>query len=280
MEDSLLANEGYIRIGFFLGTLCVMACLEFFWPRRKASQSKLTRWTNNLLLVVVNTLFVRLILPASAVLVASYAQTHQLGILNIFEIPVLWQTIIAIVVMDLSIYLQHVMVHAIPLFWRFHRVHHADLDYDATTGVRFHPVEILLSMLLKFAVIIMLGASVSAVIIFEILLSTTALFNHGNLKLPGLLDTILRKIIVTPDMHRVHHSVIRYETNSNYGFNLSCWDMLFGTYRAQPEKGHENMTIGIDHINNPKDCTLLHKVLMIPFINWNEKYPINSKNEK
>jgi sterol desaturase/sphingolipid hydroxylase (fatty acid hydroxylase superfamily) len=179
--------------------------------------------------------------------------------------------------MDFIIYLQHVLVHAVPLLWRLHRMHHADLDYDVTTGARFHPIEIILSMLIKFATIVVLGPPVVAVVIFEILLNATAMFNHGNVRLPLGLDRVLRLILVTPDMHRVHHSVEDDEANCNFGFSLPWWDRLFGTYRDQPRGGHEGMTIGIHKFRTPKEASWLPGMLLLPFRGKVSAYTINRR---
>jgi sterol desaturase/sphingolipid hydroxylase (fatty acid hydroxylase superfamily) len=235
------------------------------------------RWVNNLSLVFLNSLVLRLIFPAAAVGVAVFTTNHGWGLLNYYELPILLAVLIAVIAMDFVIYLQHVLVHAVPTLWRLHRVHHADLDYDLTTGARFHPIEIILSMLIKFATIIVLGPPVVAVVIFEVILSTLAMFNHGNVRLPFGLDRVLRLFIVTPDMHRVHHSVEDNETNSNFGFNLSIWDRMFGTYIDQPRSGHEGMTIGIHKFRDPKQVSLLPGMLALPFIGKISGYAINRR---
>jgi sterol desaturase/sphingolipid hydroxylase (fatty acid hydroxylase superfamily) len=212
-----------------------------------------------------NTLIIRLLFPAAAVGVAAFATAQGWGILNHFEVPRWLAIVVAVIVMDLVIYLQHVMVHALPLLWRVHRMHHADLDFDVTTGLRFHPIEIVLSMLIKFATVALLGAPVVAVVLFEILLNASSMFNHSNVRIPIWLDRVLRLFVVTPDMHRVHHSIEFDETNSNFGFNLPWWDRLFGTYRAQPRAGHEGMTIGIELFRAQQDVTGFFKMLLIPF---------------
>jgi sterol desaturase/sphingolipid hydroxylase (fatty acid hydroxylase superfamily) len=244
-EQIVLANEPAIRLGFFLGIFAIVALWEVVAPRRALTVSKLLRWSNNLGLVVLNTVVLRLIFPLAAVRLAAFAAANGWGVLNHFEVPFWVAVPLAVIAMDFVIWLQHVMVHAVPALWRLHRVHHADLDYDLTTGARFHPLEIILSMLIKFATIVVLGPSVLAVVIFEVLLNGTAMFNHGNIRLPQAIDRVLRWFVVTPDMHRVHHSIEDDETNSNFGFNLPWWDRLFGTYRDQPRAGHIGMTIGI-----------------------------------
>ncbi|PUD97944.1 MAG: hypothetical protein C3L24_13690, partial [Candidatus Sedimenticola endophacoides] len=241
MNEYILTNEPSIRIGFFLGVFVLVALWELASPKRPLSTSKAGRWLANIAVVALNTLLLRLLFPAAAVGVALFAQNHGWGLFNAIDAP-LWLALPAsVVLLDFAIWLQHVMVHAIPLLWRLHRVHHADLDYDVTTGARFHPIEIVLSMLIKSCVILLLGPPLVAVVLFEILLNATAMFNHGNIHLPGALDRVLRLFVVTPDMHRVHHSVEDDETNSNFGFNLPWWDRLFGTYRAQPRAGHLEM---------------------------------------
>ncbi|MGD9728767.1 MAG: sterol desaturase family protein, partial [Nitrospiraceae bacterium] len=204
-------------------------------------------------------------------------QSRGWGLLNVLELPRWPGFVFAVVALDLAIYLQHVMFHAVPALWRLHRMHHADLDLDTTTGARFHPIEILLSMVIKFAVIAALGAPPVAVVIFEVLLNATSMFNHANVRMPAGLDRLLRWIVVTPDMHRVHHSIIRNDTNSNFGFNLPWWDRLLGTYQAQPAEGHEGMTIGLDNFRDPKQLRL-DRMLLQPFVGSMGNYPINRRN--
>lgn len=245
MTESLLATEPQLRLIVFLGVLVAMALWELAAPRRRREIPRVIRWTNNLGLVVIDTIVLRLSFPILAVGLAVIAQDSGWGLFNIIDAPGWVAVIVSIVVLDLVIYLQHVMFHAVPALWRLHRMHHADLEFDVTTGLRFHPVEILLSMGIKLAVVAALGPPAVAVLIFEVLLNATAMFNHSNIRLPMLVDRFLRLIVVTPDMHRVHHSIIPEETNSNFGFNLPWWDRLLGTYKAQPKAGHEGMTIGI-----------------------------------
>ncbi|MDH5178374.1 MAG: sterol desaturase family protein [Gammaproteobacteria bacterium] len=278
LNEYILAHEKTIRMGFFFGILTIMAVWEVLAPRRALTVSKAIRWTNNLGIVFLNSFLLRLAFPAAAVGVALFAQQHGWGLLNYYPLPLWLTVVISIVVMDMVIYLQHVMVHAIPLFWRLHRLHHADLDYDLTTGARFHPIEIFLSMGIKFATIIVLGPPVVAVILFEIILNFMAMFNHANVRLPMVLDRLLRLIVVTPDMHRVHHSVEDDEANSNFGFNLSVWDRLFGTYRDQPRAGHEGMTIGIHKFRDMKDVSWLPGMLLLPFKGKISSYAINRRH--
>ena len=265
-----------IRLIFFFGVFAIMAYWETRAPKRKLSQPKTTRWFNNLSLVALNTIVLRLIFPIAAVGMALLAQEQGWGILNNVEIEAHWAILISVIALDLIIYFQHVMFHAVPLLWRLHRVHHADMDYDVTTGLRFHPIEIVLSMLIKFAAIMVLGPPAIAVVIFEILLNGCAMFNHGNIALPKQIDRVIRWLFVTPDMHRVHHSTIKQETNSNYGFSLSCWDRIFGTYRNQPQLGHQGMTIGLNQFRDPKH-QFLNWLLLIPFIGPASEYPINEE---
>ena len=272
-------NELVIRLGFFFGVLTIMAIWELFAPRRKLSTSKTGRWTNNLSLVIVNSILLRLIFPVTAVGVALIAAERQWGLLNNAGLPVWLAVIMAVVMLDLVIYLQHVIFHAVPTLWRLHMVHHTDLDIDVTTGNRFHPLEIILSMLIKMAAVTVIGPPVMAVIIFEVVLNATSMFNHSNVRLPKPVDRVLRLFIVTPDMHRVHHSVIKRETNSNYGFNLPWWDRMFGTYRDQPAAGHIAMTIGLEQYRDPAQLTL-PRLFILPATGKPGSYPINRDEEE
>lgn len=263
-----------IRAGFFLGILLLMALWEAFAPRRGRRRARGARWTENLGLVLIDALVVRLLLPGAAVSVALLADAHGWGLLHWHALPEPAAFVLGVVLLDLVVYLQHVMFHAVPVLWRIHMVHHTDVDFDTTTGVRFHPVEIVLSMLLKMAAVAALGPPAGAVVAFEVLLNATALFNHGNVRLPARLDRILRAFVVTPEMHRVHHSVIPRETNSNFGFNLPWWDRLFGTYRAQPTAGHEAMTIGLSQFQDPPP-TGLGRLLALPATGAPGAYPLN-----
>lgn len=277
MNDFVMANEMPIRLGFFFGVFAVMAVWETLSPRRRLQTSKAVRWVNNLGLVFFNSFVLRLVFPAAAVGMAVFAGQHGWGLFNYIEVP-FWVSVVAsVLIMDFSIWLQHVMVHAVPLLWRLHRVHHADLDFDVTTGARFHTLEILLSMCIKFAVILLLGPPVLAVVLFEVILNATAMFNHANVRLPETLDRFLRLVVVTPDMHRVHHSVEDDETNSNFGFNLPWWDRLFGTYRDQPRGGHQGMTIGIHKYRSQGLAAWLPGMLALPFIGKITGYAINRR---
>ncbi|MGB5567865.1 MAG: sterol desaturase family protein [Sedimenticolaceae bacterium] len=277
MEAFVQDHEASIRLSFFLGIFAVMALWELSAPRRALTASKAVRWINNLGLVALNTVILRLLFPAAAVGIAAFAADQGWGLLNYFQTPAWIAIPAAVIAMDFVIWLQHVTVHAIPLLWRLHRVHHADPDYDVTTGARFHPIEIILSMLIKSATILLLGPPVVAVIIFEVLLNATAMFNHGNVRLPTGIDRVLRWFVVTPDMHRVHHSVEDDETNSNFGFNLPWWDRLFGTYRDQPRAGHEGMTIGIHGYRAPREVNWLPGMLILPFRGRITDYVINRR---
>jgi len=277
-EQFVLANEPSIRLSFFLGVFALVGLWEVAAPRRALTVSKALRWSSNLGLVVLNTVLLRLLFPLAAVGVAAFCAENGWGLLNHFQVPFALAVPVAVIAMDFVIWLQHVMVHAVPVLWRLHRVHHADLDYDVTTGARFHPLEIVLSMLIKFATITVLGPPVVAVVIFEVMLNATAMFNHGNIRLPAGVDRMLRWFVVTPDMHRVHHSVEDDETNSNFGFNLPWWDRLFGTYRAQPRAGHDAIVIGIHGHTDPREVARLDGMLLMPFKGKVEGYAINRRH--
>ncbi len=245
MNMFLIDNEVFLRLGFFLGIFFTMSIWEGLAPRRSLTQSKLVRWANNLGLTLFNSLLVRLALPAAAVGIALYSAQKGWGLLRFLDMPEWAGGIVSLIILDLAIYFQHVLFHKIPLFWRLHRMHHTDLDFDVTTGARFHPLEILLSMGIKMGIVVMIGAPAWSVIVFEVLLNGTSMFNHSNILMNIKADAWLRLLVVTPDMHRVHHSVIVRETDSNFGFNFPWWDRLFGTYRDQPKAGHQAMTIGL-----------------------------------
>lgn len=249
-------DEGVLRASIFLSVMLGLAVCELVFPRRALLVSRSARWPSNLSLVVLSALVVRLVPPGGAVAFALIAQSAGLGILHHVQFPEWIELFLAVVLLDLTVYLQHRLFHAVPVLWRFHRVHHADTEFDVTTGTRFHPGEILFSLGIKCAAITLLGPSPLAVLAFEILLNASSMFSHANLKLPTNLDRALRCMIVTPDMHRVHHSVVVAETNSNFGFNLSCWDWLFRTYRSQPEAGHDAMQIGLDEFRHPRELKL------------------------
>jgi sterol desaturase/sphingolipid hydroxylase (fatty acid hydroxylase superfamily) len=253
-----------------------MALWELLAPRRAQVVGRLRRWPANLGVVVLDTLLVRIVFPTTAVGVALVADARGWGLLPALDAPPWLAVVAAVIALDLAIYLQHVLFHAVPALWRLHRMHHADLEFDVTTGLRFHPIEILLSMAIKLGVVAALGAPAVAVLIFEVLLNATAMFNHGNVRLPQPLDRVLRWVVVTPDMHRVHHSILPRETNSNFGFNLPWWDYLFGTYRAEPQAGHLAMTIGIDQFRDPRELRL-DRMLLQPFRDDDRSYPIGRR---
>jgi sterol desaturase/sphingolipid hydroxylase (fatty acid hydroxylase superfamily) len=260
-----LEREALIRISIFVGIFALIALWEILAPRRVLVAPKQSRWANNLGLTALNTVLLRLIFPLTAAGMAAFCAAHGWGIFNQVHAPTWLALVVSLVLMDLAIWLQHWIFHAFPVLWRLHRVHHADLDLDLTTGARFHPIEMVLSMALKVALIAMLGAPVVAVVIFEVILNAAALFNHGNVRVPIRVDRLLRWIIVTPDMHRVHHSTLARETNSNFGFNLPWWDRLFGTYCPQPLAGHIGMTIGQHGYTNPQEVIRMDGLLLMPF---------------
>jgi sterol desaturase/sphingolipid hydroxylase (fatty acid hydroxylase superfamily) len=265
VPDNLLTDEPLIRLGCFLGVLLIMAAWELAAPRRRREIPRLLRWSSNFGIVAIDTVLVRLLFPILPVGFALLAAERGWGLFNAFEIPFWLAFALSVLVLDLAIYLQHVMFHAVPALWRLHRMHHADLEFDVSTGLRFHPIEILLSMVFKLAVVAALGPPASAVLLFEVLLNATSMFNHGNVRMPAALDGVLRWLVVTPDMHRVHHSIRRRETDSNFGFNLPWWDRLLGTYRARPEAGHADMIIGIEQFRTRRDLRL-DRMLIQPLL--------------
>jgi sterol desaturase/sphingolipid hydroxylase (fatty acid hydroxylase superfamily) len=272
MGEAFLASEPAIRLGVFLAVFAVMALCEGLAPRRPRAHGRRLRWPNNLGIVVVDTVVLRVLFPTAAVGMAMLAEQRGWGLMNLAAVSA-WVAIpLSILLLDLAIYLQHVAFHAVPALWRLHRVHHADLDIDVTTGLRFHPVEIVLSMAIKLAVVAALGAPALAVLLFEVLLNASSMFNHANVRLPPMVDRVLRWIVVTPDMHRVHHSAMVAETNSNYGFNVPWWDRLFGTYRDQPQAGHDGMTIGIERFRTPRDL-MIDRMLLQPLRGDEEDRP-------
>jgi sterol desaturase/sphingolipid hydroxylase (fatty acid hydroxylase superfamily) len=273
MSQFLQSGEPLIRSGFFLGVFAIMALWEIAAPRRR-QVSRVARWPGNLGIVVLDTALVRLVFPTASVGFALFAQEKGWGLFNVLDASPWFAVVISVILLDLAIYFQHVLFHAVPTLWRLHRMHHADLAFDVTTGVRFHPVEVLLSMGIKLGVVAALGPPAAAVLVFEVLLNATSMFNHGNVRLPRRLDGILRWLVVTPDMHRVHHSIHPSETNSNFGFNLPWWDRLLGTYRAQPREGHEGMTIGIEQFRTRRDLRL-DRMLIQPLLGPASGYPIN-----
>ena len=275
---SVFAHEPAIRMSAFVGVFAIMAVWELIAPRRALTVHKSVRWTNNLALVALNTVALRVAFPIAATGLALHATDQGWGLLQQVELPEIFSVLTGIIVLDLAIFFQHVLFHAVPTLWRLHRVHHADLDFDVTTGTRFHPIEIFLSMAIKFAVILAFGPPALAVLIFEVVLNATAMFNHANVRIPSSLERMVRWFIVTPDMHRVHHSVLPNETNSNFGFNLAVWDRLFGTYRAQPAKGHTDMTIGLKNFRDPRKVDRLAGMLWLPFVGSVDEYAINDRS--
>lgn len=264
LSNNVSQNEGTIRLAVFITLFSIMALSEYFRPRRPLTASKGSRWFTNWTIVVLDSLVVRLIFPAAAVGAALWANSNGYGLFNMIGISEGLAALLAFLVLDFAIWLSHLLSHKVPVFWRIHRMHHSDVNIDVSTALRFHPIEIVLSMLYKVAIVVALGAPAVSVILFEIVLNGAAMFNHANFKLPLWFDKILRILIVTPDMHRVHHSVEQNETDSNYGFNLSIWDRMFGTYTDQPKDGHDGMTIGLPQWQEDGP-TKLNWSLMVPF---------------
>ncbi len=259
-------NEALFRLGIFVGLFALLALIEAAAPRRTRTQPRSTRWVTNWAIIILDTLTLRLLavaLPLLAVGAALDAQAQGWGLMNAMNLPAWLAIVLTVLIFDLAIWAQHLITHKVPILWRFHRVHHADRDIDVTTAIRFHPVEIALSMLLKIGLVYLLGPPAIGIIVFEIILNGTAMFNHANIRLPLAVDAILRRVLVTPDMHRVHHSIHRHEHDSNYGFALSIWDRIFRTYIAQPEKGHEEMQIGLEWQDD--EPSKLGWSLLLPF---------------
>jgi sterol desaturase/sphingolipid hydroxylase (fatty acid hydroxylase superfamily) len=260
----------------FLGVFALMAVWEIIAPRRPLAASRVSRWTANLSIVVLNTITARLLFSTTAVGAAALAARNQWGVLNQIDWPNWLMIVAAIVALDFVLYLQHVVFHAVPALWRLHMMHHADLDVDVTTGARFHPVEIVLSMLIKLAAITVTGAPPVAVLTFEVVLNATSMFNHSNVRMPETLDRLLRWLVVTPDMHRIHHSVARDETNSNFGFSVPWWDRLLGTYRPEPAKSQIEMPLGLEQFRDPRKLTLV-RLLVLPFVSRTGAYPLGGR---
>lgn len=277
MKELFFQYESYIRLGTFLGLFSLLMVWEVASPKRKLLELRRFRWFSNIGLIVTSSILIRFIIPTAAVGVALHTETNDLGFLNYFDLSTTAQFIIAFILMDLSIYFQHVMFHALPVFWRFHRVHHSDLDCDITTGLRFHPFEMVISILFKFVIIISIGAPVIAVVCFEIILNAASMFTHSNIKIPLNLEKLVRWIIVTPDMHRIHHSINENETNSNFSFFISIWDRLLGTYIHAPRKGQENMEIGLQNFRQPK-WQNLRWLIYLPFVSNISDYAINKRS--
>ena len=265
MNMFIIDNDLFIRLGCFLAVFAAMSIWEMAAPRRHLKSPKRLRWFHNLSLTALNSIAVKLVFPAAAVGTAFVGELNAWGLFNTLQVPALLAGMMSLVLLDLTIYTQHFLFHKVSLFWRVHRMHHTDLDIDVTTGARFHPIEIVVSMVIKISVIVNLGAPAWSVLLFEMLLNATSMFNHSNIRIPIAVDGLLRKIVVTPDMHRVHHSVIIEETNSNFGFNFAWWDRLFGTYRDQPSQGHDAMVIGLANFRDLKYLTLPW-MLSVPFL--------------
>lgn len=265
LTEFILNHEWSVRLAAFAFTLMAMVIWEQVAPRRRPALPGLPRRRNNFALLLIDVAVARIVFPAAAVGFAIFAEACGIGVLPMLELPYWFAIAASVVLLDLAIYLQHLMFHAVPLFWRLHQVHHADIDFDVTTGVRFHPLEILLSMGIKFLIIVTLGPPVVAVLIFETLLNVTAMFNHSNIALPKRLDKALRTVLVTPDMHRIHHSIERIETDSNFGFCFSVWDRLLGTYCEAPALGQAAMIVGVAEFREPELVVTLKGMLTIPF---------------
>ena len=274
--NTTTAHEPLIRLGAFIFIFLAMALWETLWPRRQQAFARRARWPHNIGLLLVDVAVLHVVAPSTAIALALAGELHGWGLVNALALPSWIAIPLAVVLLDLTIYFQHVMFHAVPTLWRLHRVHHTDLDFDVTTGTRFHPIEILISTGIKCAAVAAIGAPASAVLAFELLLNGTAMFNHANARLPQAVDQLLRWIVVTPDMHRVHHSVVYNETNSNFGFNLPWWDRIFGTYRARPAAGHQAMTIGVDAFRTREDLRL-DRLLVQPFRESAGGYAINRR---
>lgn len=279
MTEFVIAHEATIRMAFFVGIFLAVALVELIVPRRSLTTSKTSRWVGNIGIVFINAFVLRILFPAGAVGISVWIGHQGWGIFNHIQWPFWLEVMLTIIILDFVIYMQHVMFHAVPILWRLHMMHHADMDYDLTTGTRFHPIEIIISLGIKAGAITVLGAPPVGVIIFEILLNGTAMFNHGNFFIPLGIDRVLRLLVVTPDMHRVHHSVFPNETNTNFGFNLPWWDRLCGTYRSQPTNGHAQMTIGLNQFRDPSRLTLPW-MIALPFIGKIGNYAIGKRGAK
>jgi sterol desaturase/sphingolipid hydroxylase (fatty acid hydroxylase superfamily) len=272
-------TEAAIRLSCFGGVFSVMAIWELVAPRRPLTVRKSPRWFSNLAMIALNVLLVRLVLPLTAIGTATIVTEREWGLLNQWLVPAWARFVVAVVALDFAMYLQHVLFHAVPALWRLHMVHHADLDFDVTTGLRFHTIEILISTFLKIGAVFALGPPVLAVLTFEVLLNATSMFNHSNVRLPLWLDRAIRLFVVTPDMHRVHHSIDRREANTNFGFNLPWWDFLLETYHAQPAAGHEGMQIGVSHVREEQKVDRLPWMLALPFVRGTGEYPIGGQEK-
>ena len=276
--ESLADSEPILRLVAFAGIFLAAGLWEAARPRRPRSFARIARWPHNLGLLAIDIAAARLIAPGAAIAVAIAAESGNWGLLHTVSLPAWADIVVAVILLDLAIYFQHVMFHAVPTLWRLHRVHHADLDFDVTTGIRFHPLEIMLSILIKCAAVAAVGAPAVAVLIFEVLLNATSVFNHANASIPAGVERWLRWLVVTPDMHRVHHSIRYDESSSNFGFSLPWWDRLFGTYKAEPAAGHEAVLIGVDAFRDPGEHRL-SRLLLQPFRSTPGRYPINRRQE-
>jgi len=265
MDRFIVTNQEMVRFGIFIFIFFVFAILEVLAPRLRLATSKVSRWSSNLGITLLNSFLVHSVMILSPVAIALLTREKSWGILNFIPLPSWIEVILAVLFLDFIIYLQHIAFHFYPPLWKLHLVHHTDIDFDVTTALRFHPLEIFISLGIKMVAITLIGAPVLAVLIFEIVLNSTAMFNHSNLYLPKSLDQFLRLFLVTPDMHRVHHSILKEETNSNYGFNVPWWDRIFQTYRDQPKKRHEGITIGLEGFRNPRQLHLF-RLLILPFL--------------
>jgi sterol desaturase/sphingolipid hydroxylase (fatty acid hydroxylase superfamily) len=272
----MIEFEGLIRIGAFVGIFGAVALWELAAPRRRQTFDRGIRWPHNLGLLLVDVILLRMVAPGAAIAVAVTAQTGGWGLLNVIGVPAWAAIVLGVILLDLAIYFQHVMFHAVPVLWRLHRVHHADLDFDVTTGIRFHPIEILISTAIKCAAVAAIGAPALSVLVFEVLLNGTSVFNHANASIPERFECWLRWLVVTPDVHRIHHSIQYDESSSNFGFNLPWWDRLFGTYEAQPRAGHATMSIGVDSFRSARDLRL-DQLLVQPFRDSPGQYPITRR---
>lgn len=280
MEDLALKYASYVSLTSFVFVLSTMLILETWIPKRPFRVKRTKRWMNNLGLIFLNTFIARFLLKTSIIAFAFYCQSEGFGLFAHFQAPYWLKVLLGFIIFDFFIYFQHVVFHAVPLLWRLHQVHHADLDLDATSGARFHTIEILLSLIIKYVGIFLIGPPVLAILIFEVVLNVAAMFNHSNIEIPHRIDKWLRLVIVTPDMHRIHHSHHIHETNSNFGFNLPWWDRIFGTYIEAPKDGHKNMKIGLEYILDEKDAMPLSKMLTMPFTKFSNTYTMNREDPK
>ncbi|MDA7847897.1 sterol desaturase family protein [Sulfurospirillum sp.] len=266
LEVFMSENEISLRLFSFLSIFFIIAILEYFIPRRGLLISKSKRWFNNIFLVIIDTFIVKLLFPIVAVGTSIYAAQKEIGLFNVLDFSPIYSIIFCIIILDFIIYWQHRLFHKMDFLWRFHKVHHCDLDYDVTTALRFHPIEIIISMCIKIFFVLLLGAPLIAVILFEILLNALAMFNHSNIKITKSIDTFLRYFLVTPDMHRIHHSILNQEHNSNYGFNISFWDRLFGSYTKEPKENYATMQIGLNNLQDEKKTVSIFAILKLPFL--------------